>query len=102
MPHDIVDTAVAPPTVTCESCEREVPKDAAFCPYCCGEDGQLGAVKRGAFVGGILGLMAGGIGAAVWSSIADPERGNWSMVLGITLGCVIAGVVLGMIRRYKK
>jgi hypothetical protein len=101
MPHD-ADKAVAPPTVTCESCEREVPKDAAFCPYCCGEDGQLGAVKRGAFVGGILGLMGGGIGAAVWSSIVGPERGSWGVVLGIALGGVLAGVVLGMIRRRKQ
>lgn len=89
-------------TITCESCEREVPNGSIYCPYCCGEDGREGAIKRGGFVGGIFGLMAGGIVAAIWSSIVGPERGTWGMVLGITMGSVVTGVLLGMIRQRKE
>jgi len=95
------DQPAAPQTVICRSCEREVPNGAIYCPYCCGEDGQLGAIKRGAYVGSILGLMAGGVIAAIWFSIVGPERGTWGMVLGITLGSVITGLMLGMIRKRK-
>lgn len=88
-------------TIVCESCEREVPADSLHCPHCCGEDGQLGALRRGAFTGGILGLMAGGVSAAVLLSIFGPEYNTWSMVSGIVLGFVIAGAVLGMISHRK-
>ena len=89
-------------TITCESCEREVPNGSIYCPYCCGEDGREGAIKRGGFVGGILGLMAGGVAAAVWFSAVGPERGTWGMVFGITMGCVVTGALLGMIRQRKE
>lgn len=89
-------------TITCHSCEREVPNGSIYCPHCCGEDGREGAIKRGGFVGGMLGLMAGGILAAVWSSIVGPERGTWGMVFGITMGSVVTGVLLGMIRQRKE
>jgi len=83
-------------TIVCESCEREVPADSVHCPYCCGEDGRLGALKRGAFTGGILGLLAGGVGAAVLLSIIGPEYNTWSVVSGIMLGFVVVGAVLGI------
>ena len=88
-------------TIVCASCERELPGDSLYCPYCCGEDGQLGAVKRGAFIGGVLGLMAGGLVAALWSSIVGPERATWGMVFGIALCCAVGGLLLGMMRKRK-
>lgn len=96
------DKVDAPRTVVCGSCGHEVPNGAIYCPRCCGEDGQLGAVKRGGFIGGVLGMMAGGIVAAIWSSIVGPERGTWGMVFGITLGAAVTGLMLGMIRQRKK
>ena len=46
-------------TIICPSCEQSVPGDALYCPYCCGDDGRLGAAKRGAFIGGIFGVILG-------------------------------------------
>lgn len=88
--------SAAAKSIVCESCERAVPADSAHCPYCCGDDGRLGALKRGAFTGGILGLMAGGVGAAVLLSIIGPEYNTWSVVSGIMLGFVVIGAVLGI------
>ncbi len=88
-------------TVICDGCEREVPNGSIYCPHCCGEDGRLGAVKRGGFIGGVMGMMAGGLIAAFWFSIVGPERGTWGMVLGITLGCATTGLILGMVRQRK-
>lgn len=88
-------------TVVCAGCEREVPNGSIYCPYCCGEDGQLGAVKRGGFIGGVMGMIAGGLIAAFWSSIVGPERGTWGMVFGITLGGAVTGLILGMVRQRK-
>ena len=92
----------APQTVVCGSCQQAVPNGAIYCPRCCGEDGQLGAVKRGGFVGAVIGLMAGGIVAAVWTAIVGPERGTYGMVFGIALGSAVTGLMLGMIRQRKK
>lgn len=92
----------APETVTCGSCLQSVPNGAIYCPRCCGEDGQLGAIKRGGFVGAVVGLMAGGIVAAIWTAIAGPERGTYGMVFGIALGSAVTGLMLGMIRQRKK
>lgn len=83
-------------TITCESCEREVPADSRHCPYCCGEDGQLGALKRGAYTGGILGMMAGGVSAAMFLSVFGPEYNTWGMVSGIILGFALVGAALGI------
>jgi len=77
----------------CTGCEREVPAESSFCPYCCGEDGRRGAFMRGGFIGGIFGLMAGGLAASLWSSVIGQDRVTWSM----TLGAVLAGATLGMI-----
>ena len=101
-PVEAAGKALSAQTIICESCERELPHDSIYCPYCCGEDGRQGAIKRGGFVGGIFGLMAGGVGAAVWSSIVGPEQAGWGMVLGITMGTVVAGALLGMIRQRKE
>lgn len=101
-PVEAAGTALNAETITCESCEREVPNGSIYCPHCCGDDGREGAIKRGGFVGGMLGLMAGGVAAAVWSSIVGPERGTWGMVFGITMGSVVTGALLGMIRQRKE
>ena len=78
--------------VICQSCEAEVPSDASHCPSCCGEDGQLGATKRRGFIGALVGLMGGGVSAALISSIIGPERSSSGLVFGITF----VGVALGL------
>lgn len=83
-------------TVTCENCEREVPADSLHCPYCCGEDGRLGALKRGAYTGGILGMMVGGVSTAMFLSLFGPEYNTWSVVSGIIFGFVLVGAALGI------
>ena len=83
-------------SVTCENCEREVSAESLHCPYCCGQDGRLGAFRRGAFTGGVLGLMAGGVGTAVLLSFVGPEYNTWSVVSGVVLCFVFAGAVLGV------
>jgi hypothetical protein len=97
-----IGKALTVETVVCQSCEQAVPNGAIYCPYCCGEDGREGAIKRGAFVGGVIGLMVGGVVAAIWSSIVGPERGTWGMVFGVTIGFVVTGLMLGMIRKRKE
>ena len=82
-----------PKLVVCPGCERAVPNGAIYCPHCCGQDGRDGALKRGAFIGGLGGLMVGGVVAAIWSSVVGPERATW----GVTFAVVVAGVATGMI-----
>ncbi len=91
-----------PATIVCPSCEREVPGDAAHCPYCCGDDGRRGATKRGAFVGGVFGLLAGGLLAALWSSIVGPEQASGEVVVAMTLACATSGAVLGAMSSRKE
>ena len=83
-------------SITCHNCEREVPGGSAHCPHCCGDDGRRGAARRGAFFGGILGLLGGAVGAAMWSSIFAPEHNTWGVVSGIMAVCAVAGAVLGI------
>lgn len=85
----------------CPSCERLVPAGSSYCPYCCGEDGRRGAIKRGVFIGGVFGLLAGGLAAAVWSSIVGPEQATGELVLAITLACAAVCSVLGAIHHRK-
>lgn len=85
--------------LVCQNCEAEVPAGAAHCPRCCGVDGQLGESKRRAVIGGLVGFMAGGVAAAVYSSIVGPESGNWSVVGGIALAGIVFGVLLGVFNR---
>lgn len=87
--------------MVCPSCEQEVPKGSLYCPYCCGADGRRGATKRGAFVGGVFGLLAGGLLTAVWSSVVGPEEATWGPVLSITLAATAAGMVVGAIGNRK-
>jgi len=89
-------------TIICPSCEQSVPGDALYCPYCCGDDGRLGAAKRGAFIGGIFGLLGGGLTTALWSSFVGPEQATWGPVLTITLGGGGGGMLLGALINRKK
>ncbi len=98
-PTKVDDT---PATIVCPSCEREVPGDAAHCPYCCGDDGRRGAIKRGAFVGAVFGLLTGGLLAALWSSIVGPEQANGEVVVAMTLACATCGALLGAMRNRKE
>jgi hypothetical protein len=77
--------------IFCRSCEQLVPGGSLYCPHCCGEDGRRGAFRRGAFIGGVFGLLAGGLSAAVWSSIVGPEQATGELVLAITLACAAMG-----------
>jgi len=97
-----MEVAGTPGTIVCPSCEREVPADASHCPYCCGDDGRRGAIKRGAFVGGVFGLLAGGLLAALWSSIVGPEQANGEVVVAMTLACATCGALLGAMRNRKE
>ena len=92
---------MAPEMIICPSCEQAVPAGSLYCPYCCGEDGRRGASKRGAFIGGVFGLLAGGLLSAVWSSAVGPEQATWSPVLAITLAGGGIGIVVGVIRSRK-
>jgi Na+/proline symporter len=83
-------------TITCENCEREVPAGSLHCPYCCGEDGQRGELKRGAYTGGILGMIVGAVCTAMFLSLFGPEYNTWPVVSGIILGFVIVGAALGV------
>jgi hypothetical protein len=100
--QDGVHKALDASTRMCENCERAVPADSLHCPHCCGDDGQLGAVKRGAFTGGILGLMAGGVGTAILLAIIGPEYNTWGIVSGIMLGFVVVGAVMGIMSHRKE
>ncbi|WP_300453355.1 hypothetical protein [Accumulibacter sp.] len=94
-PHSTVRTAAE--TIICPSCERQVAAGSLYCPYCCGEDGRRGATKRGAFVGGVFGLLAGGLLTALWSSVVGPEKATWGVVFAITIGGGVFGMVVGAI-----
>ena len=87
--------------ILCRSCEQLLPAGSPYCPHCCGEDGRRGAIKRGAFIGGVFGLLAGGLAAAVWSSIVGPEQATGELVLAITLACAAICSVLGAIHHRK-
>jgi hypothetical protein len=83
-------------TITCENCEREVPAGSLHCPYCCGEDGQRGELKRGAYTGGILGMIVGAVSTAMFLSLFGPEYNTWPVVSGIILCFIIVGAALGI------
>lgn len=88
--------------IFCRSCEQLVPAGSLYCPHCCGVDGRRGAIKRGAFIGGVFGLLAGGLAAAVWSTIVGPEQATGELVVAITLACAAIGVVFGAIYNRKE
>lgn len=102
-------TVAEPPTrengsemIFCRSCEQLVPAGSLYCPHCCGKDGRRGALRRGAFIGGVFGLLAGGLAAAVWFTIVGPEQATGEPVVTITLACAAIGVVLGAIHNRKE
>lgn len=88
--------------VVCPACERELPKGSLHCPSCCGDDGHQGALMRGAYIGAIVGLMVGGIVAAVWSTLVGPDRATWGMTLGLVVACVTAGLIWGILHQRGK
>ncbi len=88
--------------IFCRSCEQLVPAGSLYCPHCCGEDGRRGAIRRGAFIGGVFGLLAGGLAAAVWSTLVGPEQASGELVVTITLACATIGVVFGAIHNRKE
>jgi hypothetical protein len=101
---DVREQSVAedgPEMIICRSCEQSVPSGSLYCPYCCGADGRRGATKRGAFVGGVFGLLAGGLASAAWSSVVGAEHAGWGVVGSITLGGVTIGIVLGAILNHR-
>lgn len=92
---------VHPPSI-CSACERELPPQSDFCPYCYGEDGRRGAYLRGAFIGGVFGLIAGGLAASLWSAIIGPENLTWSMTFGAVFAGATFGVICGMFSQRRK
>ena len=94
---EIVPAGTDAETIVCPSCEQAVPRGAPYCPYCCGEDGRRGVTKRGAFIGGVFGLLAGGLSSAVWSSLVGVEQATGKLVLAITLACAAVGAIVGAI-----
>lgn len=91
----------SPAMVVCRSCEQWVRGDLPFCPHCCGDDGRRGARTRGAFIGGVFGLLGGGLASAVWSSAMGLEQTTWMPVLLIVLTVMLSGVVAGAIASRK-
>ena len=90
-----------PKVIICRGCQRTLPGDARYCPHCCGADGRRGATGRGAFLGGLFGVLAGGLIVAVWSSAVGPEQTTWSQVGAPLLACVVVGVLVGIVRSRK-
>ena len=97
----MIDEPVAQ-RVVCPACERELPKESLHCPYCCGDDGHQGALMRGAYIGAIVGLMVGGVAAAVWSTVVGPERATWELTLGVVAACVTTGLIWGILHQRGK
>ncbi|MCP5228696.1 hypothetical protein [Accumulibacter sp.] len=96
-----VDAADLPEVIVCRGCGRMLPASSLYCPHCCGADGRRGATAGGAFLGGLFGVLAGGLIAAVWSSAVGPEQLNWSQMFAAVLPCIAIGVVVGIIRSRK-
>lgn len=93
--------AETPGVVVCGSCQRTLPGDALYCPHCCGEDGRRGQTTAGMFLGAVIGVLAGGLVTAAWSSAVGAENMRWRDALA-TLGvCVVIGVVVGILRTRK-
>ncbi|WP_374683247.1 hypothetical protein [Accumulibacter sp.] len=88
--------------IVCGSCQRTLPGDSRYCPHCCGLDGRRGATEAGIFLGAVLGVLAGGLITAVWSSVVGTEQTRWSHVLATLATCVIVGVVIGVVRTRKR
>ena len=88
--------------VVCPSCERELPKGSLHCPYCCGDDGDQGALMRGAYIGAIVGLMVGGIVAAVYSSLVGTDNATWGFSMGVVVACVTTGLIWGVLHQRGK
>lgn len=87
--------------IVCRSCERRMPADLSFCPHCCGDDGRRGACLRGAFVGGVFGMLGGGLASAVWSSMTGLETTAWMPVLLVVLAVTVVGMAAGAIAGRK-
>ncbi len=84
--------------VVCPACEQPVARGAAHCPHCHGDDGRRGAAKRGAFIGGVIGLLGGGLAVAVWSPIVGPQQATWGPVLSIMAAAAVIGIIVGALR----
>ncbi|MBO3702076.1 MAG: hypothetical protein J5W83_05985 [Candidatus Accumulibacter sp.] len=50
----------------------------------------------------MLGVLAGGLITAVWSSVVGTEQTRWSHVLATLATCIIVGVVIGVVRTRKR
>lgn len=87
--------------IVCGSCQRILPGDARYCPTCCGEDGRRGALQGAIFLGAVLGVLAGGLIAAVWSSAVGVEQTRWSDVLATLATCITIGVAIGIFRTLR-
>ncbi|HRF04404.1 zinc ribbon domain-containing protein [Accumulibacter sp.] len=94
------DGAMIEPIV-CGSCQRILPGDSRYCPYCCGEDGRRGAMQGAIFLGAVLGVLAGGLLTAVWSSAIGAEQTRWSDVLATLATCITIGVAIGVFRTLR-
>lgn len=84
--------------IVCGSCQRMLPGDSRYCPICCGEDGRRGAMQGAIFLGAVLGVLAGGLITAVWSSAVGAEQTRWSDVLATLATCIAIGVAIGIFR----
>jgi hypothetical protein len=94
----LIDDGV-PPFVSCPGCGRDVPNGSIYCPHCCGDQGRTAAIIRGAVIGGVLGLLAGGLIAGLWSVVLGPERATWGRAFGVVVACATTGLMWGMIRQ---
>jgi hypothetical protein len=97
MPFDRSSQPASGQALYCHNCEAEVPAGASHCPRCCGEDGEQGVAMRRAVIGGMVGLMAGGVLAAICSSALGGAEGGWMLPLVIAAGTTVAGVLVGVL-----